>query len=123
MSAFQFTHLDHCTVLITDVAKARHFYGEVLGLKEVPAPREFEGQVIPVGFDVVAGSYTSFHNPLTQLPLGERSQVELRVTRQGVTSNTPREELNRLTCLFSRTVDPRNLNLGSPEKPGGIGPV
>jgi catechol 2,3-dioxygenase-like lactoylglutathione lyase family enzyme len=42
MSAFRFTHLDHCTVLITDVAKARQFYGEVLGLREVPAPKEFD---------------------------------------------------------------------------------
>ena len=38
---FQYTHIDHCSVLITDVAKARHFYGDVLGLREIPAPREF----------------------------------------------------------------------------------
>jgi catechol 2,3-dioxygenase-like lactoylglutathione lyase family enzyme len=36
------THIDHCTILVTDVAKARHFYGELLGLCEVPAPREFD---------------------------------------------------------------------------------
>jgi catechol 2,3-dioxygenase-like lactoylglutathione lyase family enzyme len=42
MSAFRFTHLDHCAVLVTDVAKARQFYGGVLGLREVPAPREFD---------------------------------------------------------------------------------
>jgi catechol 2,3-dioxygenase-like lactoylglutathione lyase family enzyme len=42
MSAFRFTHIDHCTVLVTDVAKARRFYGEVLGLKEVAPPREFD---------------------------------------------------------------------------------
>jgi catechol 2,3-dioxygenase-like lactoylglutathione lyase family enzyme len=42
MSAFRFTHIDHCTVLVTDVAKARHFYGQVLGLREVPAPKEFD---------------------------------------------------------------------------------
>jgi catechol 2,3-dioxygenase-like lactoylglutathione lyase family enzyme len=36
------THIDHCTVLITDVAKARHFYGVVLGLEEIPPPREFD---------------------------------------------------------------------------------
>jgi glyoxylase I family protein len=42
MSAFRFTHLDHCTVLITDVAKARQFYDGVLGLREVPAPKEFD---------------------------------------------------------------------------------
>lgn len=42
MRAFRFTHIDHCTVLVTDAAKARHFYGELLGLTEVPAPREFD---------------------------------------------------------------------------------
>lgn len=36
------THIDHCTVLVTDVARARHFYGGMLGLREVPAPREFD---------------------------------------------------------------------------------
>jgi glyoxylase I family protein len=36
------THIDHCSVLITDVAKARHFYGELLGLREIPAPKEFD---------------------------------------------------------------------------------
>lgn len=36
------THIDHCSVLITDVAKARHFYGDVLGLREIPAPKEFD---------------------------------------------------------------------------------
>lgn len=36
------THIDHCSVLITDVAKSRHFYGTILGLREIPAPREFD---------------------------------------------------------------------------------
>jgi catechol 2,3-dioxygenase-like lactoylglutathione lyase family enzyme len=42
MSGIRFTHIDHCSVVITDVAKARHFYGELLGLTEIPAPREFD---------------------------------------------------------------------------------
>lgn len=42
MNAIRFTHIDHCSVVITDVAKARHFYGELLGLKEIPAPHEFD---------------------------------------------------------------------------------
>ncbi len=42
MNAIRFTHIDHCTVLVTNVAKARYFYGEVLGLREVPAPKEFD---------------------------------------------------------------------------------
>jgi catechol 2,3-dioxygenase-like lactoylglutathione lyase family enzyme len=42
MSSFRYTHIDHCSVLVTDVAKARHFYGQLLGLTEIPAPREFD---------------------------------------------------------------------------------
>lgn len=42
MSAIRFTHLDHCSVIITDVAKARAFYTGVLGLKEIPKPKTFD---------------------------------------------------------------------------------
>ena len=42
MKAFRFTHIDHCSVLITNVEKARHFYGTVLGLTEIPPPKEFD---------------------------------------------------------------------------------
>src|SRR3954463_4044106 len=42
MSAIRFTHIDHCSVLITDLAKARAFYVGVLGLKEIPKPKTFD---------------------------------------------------------------------------------
>ena len=54
MSAFRFTHLDHCSVLITDVAAARRFYGELLGLREIPAPREFD--FVAIWYDL-GGTY------------------------------------------------------------------
>ena len=54
MSAFRFTHIDHCSVLITDVAKARRFYGELLGLKEIPAPKEFD--FVAIWYDL-GGTY------------------------------------------------------------------
>lgn len=54
MHSLPVTHLDHCSVLITDVAKARHFYGELLGLREIPAPREFD--FVAVWFDL-GGTY------------------------------------------------------------------
>jgi glyoxylase I family protein len=40
--AFPVTHLDHCSVLITDVPRARQFYGTQLGLSEIPAPKTFD---------------------------------------------------------------------------------
>lgn len=42
MSAIRFTHLDHCSVIITDVARARAFYADVLGLTEIPKPKTFD---------------------------------------------------------------------------------
>lgn len=51
---FRISHIDHITVLITDVARARQFYGEILGLREVPAPREFD--FIAIWYDL-GGQY------------------------------------------------------------------
>lgn len=36
------TQIDHVSVLITDLARARHFYGEILGLREIRRPKEFD---------------------------------------------------------------------------------
>jgi glyoxylase I family protein len=36
------THIDHASVIITDVAASRRFYGELLGLREIPAPKTFD---------------------------------------------------------------------------------
>ena len=41
MSAIRFTHIDHCSIIVTNVARSRDFYGRVLGLKEIAAPMEF----------------------------------------------------------------------------------
>jgi catechol 2,3-dioxygenase-like lactoylglutathione lyase family enzyme len=54
MSAFRFTHIDHCTVLVTDVARARRFYGELFGLKEIAPPAEFD--FVAVWYDL-GGTY------------------------------------------------------------------
>jgi catechol 2,3-dioxygenase-like lactoylglutathione lyase family enzyme len=37
----QITNIDHVSVLITDVARSRRYYREVLGLKEMAKPRTF----------------------------------------------------------------------------------
>jgi glyoxylase I family protein len=54
MSGIRFTHIDHCSVLITNVEKARAFYGGVLGLTEIPAPKEFD--FVAVWYDL-GGTY------------------------------------------------------------------
>jgi len=46
MSRLSVVHLDHCSVLITDVERSRRFYGELLGLREIAKPRTFDFVVI-----------------------------------------------------------------------------
>jgi catechol 2,3-dioxygenase-like lactoylglutathione lyase family enzyme len=41
MSKLQITHIDHVSVIITDVERSRRFYRDVLGLKEMAKPRTF----------------------------------------------------------------------------------
>ena len=48
------THIDHVTVLVTDLAAARAFYAGVLGLREIAPPKEFD--FVAVWFDL-GGQY------------------------------------------------------------------
>jgi catechol 2,3-dioxygenase-like lactoylglutathione lyase family enzyme len=42
MSTIRFSQIDHCSVLITDLGRARSFYRDVLGLMELPKPKTFD---------------------------------------------------------------------------------
>lgn len=42
MAGLSVTHIDHVSVLITDPARSRRFYNDVLGLKEIPKPKTFD---------------------------------------------------------------------------------
>ncbi len=46
MSELQVTHIDHVSVIISDVARSRQFYRDVLGLKEIAKPRTFDFVVV-----------------------------------------------------------------------------
>lgn len=48
------THLDHVTVIVTDVERSRAFYRDRLGLTEVPPPYTFD--FVVVWFDL-GGQY------------------------------------------------------------------
>ena len=41
-TALRVKAIDHCSVIITDVEASRHFYGEVLGLREIARPKTFD---------------------------------------------------------------------------------
>jgi catechol 2,3-dioxygenase-like lactoylglutathione lyase family enzyme len=45
-TSLQITHIDHCSVITTDVERSRRFYRDVLGLKEIPRPRTFAFVVV-----------------------------------------------------------------------------
>src|SRR5882724_6560207 len=40
------THLDHVSILITDVERSRRFYRDLLGLQEIARPRTFDFVVV-----------------------------------------------------------------------------
>jgi catechol 2,3-dioxygenase-like lactoylglutathione lyase family enzyme len=45
-SSLHVTQIDHCSVIITDVERSRHFYRDVLQLREIPKPRTFDFVVL-----------------------------------------------------------------------------
>ena len=53
MTGLRISHLDHCSVLITDVARSRRFYRDLLGLTEIAPPRTFDFVVL--WFDLGGG--------------------------------------------------------------------
>jgi len=64
-----------------------------------PGPLEFEGREVPRGFGILQGSFASFRNSLTQLPVGRRAQVELVIMRQGAGWNVPEDQLEYLVLV------------------------
>jgi glyoxylase I family protein len=46
VNPFRVTHIDHVTVIVTDAAAARAFYGGILGLTEIAPPQEFDFEAI-----------------------------------------------------------------------------
>ena len=60
-----------------------------------PAPLEVDGKPIGRGFDIVRGSFQRFTNPLTQLPVGRRGMVELKVFRP-YDADTPEQQFEYL---------------------------
>jgi catechol 2,3-dioxygenase-like lactoylglutathione lyase family enzyme len=46
MNTPEFSQLDHCSVIITNVDRSRRFYRDLLGLKEIAKPRTFDFVVL-----------------------------------------------------------------------------
>ncbi|HEV3256023.1 MAG TPA: VOC family protein [Gemmataceae bacterium] len=46
MASLEVRQIDHCSVIITDIERSRRFYGDLLGLKEIPRPRTFDFVVV-----------------------------------------------------------------------------
>ena len=46
MPGLEVTQIDHVSVLVTDLARSRHFYRDLLGLKEIAKPRTFDFAVL-----------------------------------------------------------------------------
>ncbi len=61
-----------------------------------PAPLEIDGRPVSRGFGVVAGTYKEYNNPLTQLPVGRRGTVSLKIVRKNERQDVPAERLEYL---------------------------
>jgi len=61
-----------------------------------PAPLDREGKPVPRGFDVLTGGYSTFHNPLTELPVARRGEVELSIWRNALAGEVPEAQLEYL---------------------------
>jgi catechol 2,3-dioxygenase-like lactoylglutathione lyase family enzyme len=46
MPAPTFLKIDHVSILITDIGRSRHFYRDVLGLREIAGPKTFDFVVL-----------------------------------------------------------------------------
>lgn len=46
MADIQVTHLDHVSILITDIERSRGYYRDLLGLTEIAKPRTFDFKVL-----------------------------------------------------------------------------
>lgn len=46
MPGLDITHIDHVSVIITDLERSRRFYRDLLGLKEIAKPRTFDFSVL-----------------------------------------------------------------------------
>jgi len=55
MSSLHVQRLDHVSIIVTDVERARAFYAGVLGLAEIPRPKSFDfpGAWFQVGPEVI----------------------------------------------------------------------
>lgn len=64
--------IDHCTVLITDVERAIHFYRDILGLKEVASPATFPGAGLDVRWFQVGQQFIHLFVSLQADTIGRR---------------------------------------------------
>jgi catechol 2,3-dioxygenase-like lactoylglutathione lyase family enzyme len=46
MPGLEITQIDHVSVVITNIERSRHFYRDVLGLKEIAKPKTFDFKVV-----------------------------------------------------------------------------
>mgnify|MGYP002779965756 CR=1 FL=1 len=53
MAGLHVTRIDHVSVIVTDVARSRAFYRDVLGLTEIPKPKAFD--FVALWFDLGGG--------------------------------------------------------------------
>ncbi|MCC9609742.1 tetratricopeptide repeat protein [Blastopirellula sp. JC732] len=64
-----------------------------------PAPIEFDGRPVSSGFGLLAGSYSSFRNTMTQLPAAKKGHVTLEMWRNNVAGNSRDQQMPYLIAF------------------------
>jgi catechol 2,3-dioxygenase-like lactoylglutathione lyase family enzyme len=113
----QITRLDHCSVIITDVARSRHFYRELLGLKEIAPPNTFDfivawfdlggGQTLHLLLKPQADSISPRHFALG-IRDAKQARDDLRATGIAIEETTPIPHCDR---FFIRDPDGNRIEM------------
>jgi len=117
--------IDHVTVNITDVTRARHFYGGVLGLEEIPRPASFDfpGAWYRTGAGVIhlvgrsaADAESSRHFALR---VGDIQEAARHLAAAGCEVRWDKRKIPGIDRFFTRDPDGNRIELQGPAEPCG----
>src|SRR5262245_5286923 len=93
--ALDVTQIDHVSVIITDVARSRHFYRDILGLKEIAKPRTFD--FVALWFDLGNQQLHLLRKPQADTVSPRHFALRVRDVKQA------REHFRRLGVAIAET--------------------
>lgn len=93
--AFEVTNIDHVSVLVTDVQRSRHFYRDLLGLREIAKPKTFD--FVALWFDLGNQQLHLLQKPQADTPSPRHFALRVKDVRAA------REHFQALGVPFDET--------------------